>query len=167
MARRLFPVRGVKARIKTPDITGAMNVSFGRFEDQYNRAQYWLDSTIMTDMVPFMPMQTGTFINVTRAMSQAIAGTGQVVAAAPPYGRFLYMGKVMVDEKTGSPYARQGAKKVLVSKFTGATNAREDIVYDRTKHKRATSKWFEAAANEYSDYWIRGVRQRAGGSYGR
>ncbi len=62
-----------------------------------------------------MPMQTGQFINVTKAMSAAVAGTGKVVAAAPPMGRFLYEGRTMVDEKTGSPWARKGARKVLVS----------------------------------------------------
>ena len=40
-----------------------------------------------------MPMQTGQFINVTKAMSAAVAGTGKVVAAAPPMGCFLYEGK--------------------------------------------------------------------------
>ena len=43
------------------------NISLERFDDQIQHAQFWLDSQIMTDMVPYMPHETGTFINVTRA----------------------------------------------------------------------------------------------------
>ena len=70
-----------------------VKVSLKRFEEQYQAAQTWLDFQIMMDMIPFMPHQTGTFINVTNAMSTALAGSGLVVAAAPPTGRFLYMGR--------------------------------------------------------------------------
>ena len=80
---------------------------------KFNKAQFALDSAIMTSMIPFMPQQTGQFINETQAESAALAGSGQVVAAAAPMGRFLYEGKTMVDVKTGSPWARKGAKKVL------------------------------------------------------
>ena len=71
---------------KGPNCEVDMHIDLRRFEKQYNKAQYALDSTVMTHMVPFMPHQTGTFINVTRTMSAALAGTGTVVAAAPPMG---------------------------------------------------------------------------------
>ena len=57
------------------------NISLERFDDQIQHAQFWLDSQIMTDMVPYMPHETGTFINVTRAKSASLAGTGMVCAA--------------------------------------------------------------------------------------
>ena len=53
------------------------NISLERFDDQIQHAQFWLDSQIMTDMVPYMPPETGTFINVTRAKSASLAGTGR------------------------------------------------------------------------------------------
>ena len=87
------------------------NISLARFDEQIQSAQYWLDSQVMTDMVPYMPHETGTFINTTRARSASLAGTGLVCAGAGPMGRFLYMGKGMVDELTGSPWARKGARK--------------------------------------------------------
>ena len=62
-------------------------------------------------MVPYMPHETGTFINVTRAKSASLAGTGMVCAGTGPMGRFLYYGKGMVDELTGSPWARKRGKK--------------------------------------------------------
>ena len=93
-----------------------LDVDLSRFEKQYEKAQYTLDSMVMTSMIPYMPMRTGTFINVTKAMSAAIAGSGTVIAAAPPFGRFLYEGKVMVDPENNSPWARPGAKKIVTDK---------------------------------------------------
>lgn len=165
--KKMLPIKHVRFTVRYPNTTGTLDLNLERFEGQYDKAQYWLDSRVMTDMVPFMPMRTGTFIQITRAMSQSIAGSGKVVAAAPPYGRFLYMGKVMVDEKTGSTYARKGAKKVLVSKFAGMTNAKEDIEYSKNANPKATSKWYEAAENLYRDSWIEGVKKRAGGGNGK
>lgn len=142
-----------------------LDVDLSRFERQYVRAQYLLDSQIMTDMVPFMPMQTGTFIDVTRGMSAAIAGNGYVYAAAPPFGRFLYEGKVMVDELTGSAYARKGAKKVLVSQYTGktASGRKQDLEFSKNAHPHATDHWFDAAKNVYDKDWVDLAKKIAGG----
>ena len=48
------------------------------------KAQYWLDNQVMTDMIPYMPMDTGTLIQNTVSRSRALAGSGLVCAAAPP-----------------------------------------------------------------------------------
>lgn len=140
-----------------------VDIRMTRFERQFERAQFELDSMVMTDMVPYMPMITSTFINVTRAMSAAVAGTGYVYAAAPPYGRYLYHGKVMVSPMTGSPWAQYGEKKVLVSEYQGKTKAREDITFTKTFHPKVTAKWFEAAKAKHGKKWIRLTKQRAGG----
>lgn len=127
-----------------------------QLEDKFNRAQFALDSAIMTSMEPFMPQQSGQFINRTKAQSAALAGTGEVVAAAAPEGRFLYEGKTMVDVKTGSPWARKGAKKVLVSQFQGKTNAKENLTYSRGS---AQPHWFEPAKARDGDNWVRVVKK--------
>lgn len=147
MATRNFKFNDIK--IQKGDMK--IDIKMDRFESQFGKAQLFLDTYVMADMVPYMPRVTGSFINLTRARSAAIAGTGEVVAAAPPYGRFLYNGKVMVDQKTGSPWARQGAKKVVTDR---------DIKYTNPK---ATPKWFETAKQKRSDYWIDGVKRFAGG----
>lgn len=128
-----------------------VKVSFGRFERQYREAQYWLDSQIMADMVPYMPMKTGAFINITRAQSAALAGSGEVVAAAPPHGRFLHEGKVMVDEVTGSPWARKGAKKIVTDR---------DLKFSNPK---ATPHWFDTAKKNHGKTWIKNAKKIAGG----
>lgn len=131
-----------------------LEVDLSRFEKQYGQAQYALDSAVMAGMVPYMPHQTGTFVNVTRAMSAAIAGSGNVIAAAPPFGRFLYEGKVMVDEETGSPWARPGAKKVVTGK---------SLKYFKGHHKKVQSHWFEAAKKRYGPSWVKLAKNIAGG----
>lgn len=131
-----------------------LDVDLSRFEKQYGKAQYALDGMVMTGMVPYMPHQTGTFINVTKAMSAAIAGSGTVVAAAPPMGRFLYEGKVMVDEQTGSPWARPGAKKIVTEK---------ELDYFKGHHPEVTDHWFDTAKDKHGKSWIRAVKQIAGG----
>lgn len=148
---------------KGKDIDIDLDVDLSRFDKQYGKAQYLLDSAVMTSMEPFMPMVTHTFINVTRGLSAAIAGSGHVYAAAPPMGRFLYEGKVMVDELTGSPYARPGAKKVLVSQYSGKTAAKENIEYSKSAHPKVTDHWFETAKKEDGKTWIRNAKKTAGG----
>ena len=128
-----------------------VNVNLNRFERQYERAQYYLDSQIMTDMMPYMPHRDGNFVNVTRLQSAALAGSGKVVAAAPPMGRFLYEGKVMVDPVTGSPWAREGAKKVVTER---------SLTYSNPK---ATPHWFDTAKDAHGKTWVKGVKQIAGG----
>ena len=131
-----------------------MEIDLDRFEQQFTQAQYLLDSMVMDSMVPFMPMQTGTFINVTRAMSSAIAGSGKVYAAAPPMGRFLYEGLVMVDPVTLSPFARKGVKKVVTDR---------KLVLNAHAHPRAQDHWFDAAKKADGDKWVVKVKRKAGG----
>ena len=127
-----------------------IHVDTSIYDGRVRDAQYWLDSQIMTDMVPLMPHQTGTFINVTRAQSAALAGTGKVVVAAPPMGRFLYEGKVMIDPETGSPWARPGAKKIVTDRPLKYSNP------------GAVPRWFNAAEEKHLKEWVDGVKEKIG-----
>lgn len=150
MARQFIRNRNVNV-----NMNGArMTLDLSRFEQQFQRAQFELDSVVMTDMIPYMPMVTGTFVNVTKAMSASLAGSGKVVAAAPPMGRFLYEGKVMVDPETNSPWARPGARKVVTDK---------DLDYNKNAHPKATDHWFEKAKEEHLEEWVELTKRIAGG----
>ena len=140
-----------------------VKLSLSRFDEQYKKAQYQLDGDVMNSMVPFMPMISGSFINTTRAASAAVQGSGQVYAAYGPQGRYLYEGKVMVDEVTGSPFARKGAKKVLVIQYAGKTAAKENIEYTHQAHPKAQDHWFDAAKAADGKKWVRRVKATAGG----
>lgn len=128
-----------------------VNVNMNRLNRNLDKAQFWLDSQIMTDMVPLMPQNTGTFIGVTRAQSAALAGSGIIVAGAGPSGRFLYEGKVMVDPETGSPWARKGAKKVVTDRPLTYSNP------------NARSEWFEVAKKKNKREWVNGVQKKVEG----
>lgn len=140
------------------DIKVQLNLS--RFDKQFQRAQYELDGDIMNSMEPFMPLNKGTFIQKTREESTALQGTGMVVAAAGPFGQFLYYGKTMVDIETGSPWAKYKNKKVLVSQYTGKTNAKENLTYSRAGAK---ALWFDAAKKKDGKSWIKKAKKIAGG----
>lgn len=131
-----------------------MEIDLGRFEGQYSKAQFALDSMVMTDMIPFMPMDTGQFINVTRAMSASIAGSGKVIAAAPPFGRFLYNGKVMVGIDTRSAWAKKGEKKVVTD---------NDLSFSKSAHPKAQPYWFDASKKKNQKKWATQTRRIAGG----
>lgn len=138
-----------------------VDVSLDRFEKQYKDAQFWLDSQVMTDMVPYMPFRNGDFIKVTRMQSASIAGSGKVYAAYSPFGRYLYEGKVMVDSETGrGPFNipnvglrfRKGAKLVATDRPLNYGNP------------KATPHWFDTAKKNHGSQWVKGVKKRAGGN---
>ena len=130
-----------------------IKVDYKRFYDQFKRAQRQLDFDIMNDMVPYMPMDTGNFINLTRQESTALAGSGEVVAGHAPYGRFLYYGKLMIDPMTGSSRAPWlGTKVVKVPEV--------ELAFSNPK---AVPMWFEEAKKHYAADWIRKAKKTAGG----
>lgn len=131
-----------------------LDIRMDRFSDQFNRAQYGLDSMVMTSMIRFMPMETGTFIKVTQGMSAALAGSGMVVAAVPPMGQFLYEGKTMVGERSRSAWAKRGEKKVLNGK---------NLQYSHHAHPNAQAHWFDAAKASDSKQWVKVTKKIAGG----
>lgn len=107
-----------------------------------DKARFMLESQIMNDMKPYMPIRTGSLIQRTSAETASMHGSGLISAAAPPYGRFQYFGKVMVDPETGSPWARKGAKKVLTDRPL------------RYSNPAATPEWFETAKKNHLKEWI-------------
>ena len=115
------------------------------------KAQVWLEQRVMNDMLPLMPLRTGNFQQRTRALNTIALGSGKVWAAAPPYGRFLYGGKVMVDPVTGSPWARKGAKKVVTGR---------DLTFSRPG---AVPRWFEMEKASNLGAWKNGVKRIMGG----
>lgn len=145
---------GAKRIIKFDDIKVSTDnmkaeVSMKELANRFNKAQYKLDSAIMTSMEPFMPRDASKLINLTKAKSAALAGTGTVVAAAGEYGRFQYEGKVMVGEKSRSPWAKKGEKKVVTGK---------NLTYSHGQ-----DHWFNAAKAADCDEWVKLVKQTVGG----
>lgn len=128
------------------------------------KAQFWLDTQIMTDMKPYMPMDKGIFIANTVSKSAALAGSGLVCAAAPPYGRYLYYGKVMVDSETGKGARpiRLKTGKLIFRHRKGATlvPTGRSLTY---QNPYARPEWFEVAKAEHEQDWVNGVAKILGG----
>lgn len=123
-----------------------VEISLDRFSKQLAEAQQWLGDRVLEDSKPYMPHLTGSL-----QQRSYVAERGAQVVYPGPYGRFQYGGKVMVDEVTGSPWARAGAKKVLTD---------QDLRYSRAE---ATDHWFDTAKAEHGEYWIAHTKQIAGG----
>ena len=151
MAKKIHNVSGITVE------KDGMRLELGtdRLNRNLNNAQYELDSAIMKSMKPLMPMRDSNFIKRVIAENASRAGTGEVYAAVGPEGRYLYEGKTMVDEKTGSPWARKDARKVLVSQYAGKTNAKPNLTYSRGQQ----SHWFEKAKERDSSEWQRVVNE--------
>lgn len=141
-----------------------IHLDMDRINGNLDKAQYWLDNQVMTDMLPYMPMDTSAMQKLAQARSRALAGTGEVIAAAGPYGRYLYMGKVMVDSVTG-----KGPSKI----FTGPNSyilrfrrgsklvaTERNLTFSRAG---ATARWFDTAKKTNLQAWINGVKARVGG----
>lgn len=133
------------------DIQLKVDIDAEKLGNKKKKAQYWLDSQIMTDMIPLMPMDTGSFINSTVAQSAALAGSGEVIAGIGPHGRFLYEGLVMVDPETGSPWARAGVKKVVTDR---------PLQFSRPG---AVAHWFDETKASHLTDWVNGVAKFYGG----
>lgn len=122
------------------------DINLDRFSRQFTEAQQWLGDRVLEDCKPFMPHLTGGL----QQRSHTEEG-GRKVVFPGPYGRFQYGGKVMVDPETGSPWARKGVKKVLTDRPLKYSNP------------QATDHWFDSAKAQHGEYWVAGVKERAGG----
>ena len=137
-----------------------IHVDFSKLDPAFKKAQFALDSAVMNSMLPYMPLQTGNLRQRTAAESASLAGTGVVVAAVPPYGRYQYMGKVMVDSVTG-----QGAFYIPTVGFRFHRGAvlkatERPLTYSQPG---ATPMWFETAKSTHLQDWIRVVKDAIGG----
>lgn len=75
------------------------NIRLSVFGGRFEKAQLWLDREIMNDMRPLVPYRTGIFLKKIEANNRVFAGTGRVVTAVPPQGKWLYGGVT----KSGKP----------------------------------------------------------------
>lgn len=73
-----------------------------RFHPRYEAAQKFLDSEVLKDSAPYVPMRTGYLMN--SGNSGTTIGSGKVVYNAP-YARAMYYGNGMNFSKAKHPQA--------------------------------------------------------------
>lgn len=76
-------------------------IGLARFNGNFRRAQIWLDRKLMEKMTPYVPYRTGEFLGKIQTRNAGRYGTGELVTAVPPQGRYLYPG---YSPTTGRPF---------------------------------------------------------------
>ena len=105
-----------------------------------SKAETILAAQVMKDTDPYVPALTGNLAQ------RAHIENGDTIVYPGPYARFLYYGKVMVYEPTGSTWAPRFEHKVVTGR---------DLVMHKTMHALATSHWFEVSKAANLEKWVR------------
>lgn len=114
-----------------------VKLRFGQYAQRFFAAQRWLGNQVLTDNRPNMPLRTGSL-----QQRSYVTPDGTEVVFPGPYARFLYMGKVMVDPETGSPWARRDAVKVTTDR---------DLDF-----QVGVARWAEVTARQKRAQWAQG-----------
>lgn len=117
-----------------------VNLRFAKYGPRLAKAQEWLGQQVLADSKLYMPLKTGSL-----QQRSYVAEGGRQVVFPGPYARYLYMGKVMVDPETGSPWARKGAVKVVTDR---------DL-----RFATGVPHWAEVAQNEHGKEWADGCKR--------
>lgn len=104
-----------------------------------NKAEKILATQVMKDTDKFVPALTGNFTQRVHLEESTIVYPG-------PFARFLYYGKVMIYEPTGSTWAPRYEHKVVTGR---------DLVMNKSMHPLASSHWFEVSKAANLDTWIK------------
>lgn len=104
-----------------------------------NKVEKKLAEQIMKDTDKFVPALTGS-------LTQRTHVDGSTIVYPGPYARFLYYGKVMIYEPTGSTWAPKGEHKVVTGR---------DLVMNQSMHAQATSHWFEVSKAANMETWLK------------
>lgn len=115
-----------------------VEINDAKLKARVDRANEILADQAMKDTDKFVPKLTGTLSGGARASD------GQIVYPGP-YARYLYHGKLMVDSKTGSSYARKGSTKTLTGKPLNVAKS----------NPMAQPEWFEVSKGLNLEKWKR------------
>lgn len=115
-----------------------VEINDAKLKVRVDRANEILANEAMKDTDKFVPKLTGTLSGGARVSD------GQIVYPGP-YARYLYHGKLMVDSKTGSSYARKGSTKTLTGKPLNVAKS----------NPMAQPEWFEVSKAINLEKWKR------------
>lgn len=109
-----------------------------------------LTTQVMKDTDKYVPALTGDFTQ------RVHIENGNTIVYPGPFARFLYYGKVMIYEPTGSTWAPRYEHKVVTGR---------DLVMNKSMHPLATSHWFEVSKAANLEKWLQ-VAEKAVKKYG-
>lgn len=131
----------------------SVDISFDRLARYMSASQRALDKQVLIDMVPFMPMESGNLVHNTIMENVENIGSGELIIDTTGYARFLYHGKKMIYEPTGSTWAPAGETKVVTD---------IPLNYSKAAHPNAGPEWFERAKEAKKRTWLKVAREAAG-----
>lgn len=116
-----------------------------------SRAEHVLAQQVMKDTAPFVPALTGSLTKRTRVVGNEVIYPG-------PYARYLYFGKVMVDEHGNGPMhfvGKNGNEVIRFPKGSKLHATDRNLVFNTTMHPQAQSHWFDASKAQNMEKWVR------------
>lgn len=127
-----------------------------KLESAAKRAENAVAVQAAKDTEPYVPMLTGSLKNRTQVKDNIIIYPG-------PYARYLYYGKLMVDEETGKGPAhyveKHGNEVIKFRKGSKLKATDRDLVFTTSFHPDAQSHWFEASKAENLEAWKRAAAE--------
>lgn len=100
-----------------------------KMENRLEEMQKAVDNEILDRCAKYIPFRDGTLDRMGKMATKI--GSGRIVYPGP-YARFLYHGKVMIGERSNSPWAKKGERKILTNR---------DLTYNGAPVRGA--KWFD------------------------
>lgn len=135
-------------KVITDDLTGKVIRSIA---SKATRAEHAAAVQAAKDTEPFVPFDTGSLADRTQVEGNTITYPG-------PYARYLYYGKVMVDERGNGPrhFVDQFGNEVIAFPTGSHLHPTDrDLVFSKAGNPQAQAHWFEAAAAQYMDKWVK------------
>lgn len=130
-----------KQRIRLPDGTvaclemhSARQIIRDKGLDENGDVQACHTRNVLRRILRYMPYQSGMTIKITLAQTDV---SRPLIVTDTPSARFLFNGKLMVSDVTGSPWARKGETKHVVNTL---------LDYTKTKNPRAGPHWDRAVS---------------------
>lgn len=113
-----------------------------KIEGAAKRAIAETAQTVLNDCNEYVPNDQGGLVNAT---SGSDIPNGVLVWDIP-YARYLYHGVLMVDEKTGAAWAREGQNKIV-------KKPEVELKFYKKKNVKAGSHWCERAEADHGEEW--------------
>lgn len=147
------------ARVSYVHAKITVDLRFDGLSARLDKAQMWLAEQVLQDCRAVMPLLTGSL-----QQRSHTEDNGRKVVFPGPYGRYQYMGKVMVDAETGSgprkiPTGPGGEFVFRYRKGAKLVATERDLKYTNPE---ARAKWFEVAKARNKDYWVAGFKREIG-----
>lgn len=128
-----------------------LNAMLEALADGASKAERTVAIQAEKDTRPFVPADTLSLANRTTVRGNLIIYPG-------PYARYLYHGKVMVDEHGNGPrhYIDKNGNEVIRFPFGSKLHATDrDLKFDKTTHKLAQAHWFDASKARNLEKWLK------------